>query len=182
MVSKWAEKDIRALTYINPFFSEINPDVMVKKDTQASTTSHLNPSLESTQKSGSGRGLGKDKPVFPDTTSNLRNLYQEGIQNNYFVYNKQNRPYILRSGSIEFCMLDVTNPAARQWMKVRPLYYAHLYYILHIHTIAHIYMVMYSYTYTCSYKHTYIHTYIHTYNHIHILIYYHVYTHIHHIF
>ena len=145
MVSKWAEKDIRALTYINPFFSEINPDVMVKKDTQSSTTSHLNPST--TQYSGSGRGLGKDKPVSPDTTSNLRNLYQEGIQNNYFVYNKQNRPYVLRSGSIEFCMLDVTNPAARRWMKARTIInYTHSYNILHIHTIIHIYM-----TYTQSY-------------------------------
>ena len=122
MVSKWAEKDIRALTYINPFFSEINPDVMVNKDTQSSTTSHLNPST--IQKSGSGPEKEKGKP---DTTSNLRNLYQEGIQNNYFVYNKQNRPYVLRSGSIEFCMLDVTNPAARQWMKVS----------IYVYTIVH---------------------------------------------
>ena len=51
-------------------------------------------------------------------TANIeRNLYQEGIANKYFVSAPTGGPYLLRSGSIEFCMVDFTNPEARIWMK-----------------------------------------------------------------
>lgn len=59
-------------------------------------------------------------PTTARTTDTLffgRNLYEEGVQNQYFVKNKNNSPYLLRSGSIEFFMVDLTNPFARDWMK-----------------------------------------------------------------
>lgn len=48
-----------------------------------------------------------------------RNLYQEGMQHKYFVQSPVPGvgAYKFHSGSIEFCMLDLTNPAARTWMK-----------------------------------------------------------------
>lgn len=49
-----------------------------------------------------------------------RNLYQEGLDNGYFVMSGSAEggvPYALNSGSISFHMLDLTNPAARTWMK-----------------------------------------------------------------
>lgn len=51
--------------------------------------------------------------------SGYRNLYQEGIDNGYFVQAPEGESgaYKLLSGSIQFCMLDTSNPAARVWMK-----------------------------------------------------------------
>ena len=51
--------------------------------------------------------------------SGYRNLYQEGIDNGYFVQAPEgdSGAYKLWSGSIQFCMLDTSNPAARVWMK-----------------------------------------------------------------
>ena len=46
-----------------------------------------------------------------------RNLFIEGILNDYFVKSRHGSPYLLRSGSIEFHMVDLTNPAARVWLK-----------------------------------------------------------------
>lgn len=46
-----------------------------------------------------------------------RNLYAEGVEHSYFVKNAYGRPYLLRSGSIEFHMVDLTHPLARRWMK-----------------------------------------------------------------
>lgn len=46
-----------------------------------------------------------------------RNLFIEGILNDYFVKSKHDAPYLLRSGSIEFHMVDLTNPFARTWLK-----------------------------------------------------------------
>lgn len=47
-----------------------------------------------------------------------RNLYQEGLDHGYFVRDPSGKKaYQLWSGSIKFCMLDTTNPAAREWMK-----------------------------------------------------------------
>jgi len=45
-----------------------------------------------------------------------RNLYREGIDRGYFVQSPQGGSYKMHSGSIEFCMLDTTNPTARRWM------------------------------------------------------------------
>jgi alpha-glucosidase (family GH31 glycosyl hydrolase) len=61
-------------------------------------------------------------PFFSETEGDkvaldARNLYQEGVQNGYFVQSPQGGAYKMHSGSIQFCMLDTTNPTARQWMK-----------------------------------------------------------------
>ena len=99
MVSQWADLGTRVLTYISPFFS--------------------------------------DPRNFTSPSSIRRNFYQEGITNGYFVQRQSQDdsssnnnvnssssgtgislvPYSLHSLSIEFCMLDTTNPAAVSWMK-----------------------------------------------------------------
>ena len=61
-------------------------------------------------------------PFFSETEGGrvapgARNLYREGINNGYFVQSPQGGAYKMHSGSIEFCMLDTTNPDARTWMK-----------------------------------------------------------------
>lgn len=61
-------------------------------------------------------------PFFSETEGGVvspgaRNLYREGIAQGYFVQSPQGGAYKMHSGSIEFCMLDTTNPAARVWMK-----------------------------------------------------------------
>jgi alpha-glucosidase len=58
-----------------------------------------------------------DPSNFTNSTSIRRNLYQEGITNEYFVKNSLGEPYVMKSLSIEFCMLDLTNPDAVMWMK-----------------------------------------------------------------
>jgi len=107
MVRGWAEEHgIRTLSYINPFFSEyIDPNAPIPNATAAAAAASTSPTG--------------------------RNLYREGIQHGYFVNKTGAGPkgavgaYSMHSGSIEFCMLDTTNPAARRWMKdvmkVRPL-------------------------------------------------------------
>ena len=60
-------------------------------------------------------------PFFSDpsnfTKSSRHNFYQEGIKNGYFIMNSSSEPYKMHSLSIEFCMLDLTNPYAVDWMK-----------------------------------------------------------------
>lgn len=60
-------------------------------------------------------------PFFSDpsnfTSSYRHNFFQEGLQNNYFIMNSTEDPYRMYSLSIEFCMVDLTNPAAVRWMK-----------------------------------------------------------------
>jgi alpha-glucosidase len=60
-------------------------------------------------------------PFFSDptnyTSSSRHNFYQEGLENGYFVMNSAGDPYKMHSLSIEFCMVDFTNPAAVEWMK-----------------------------------------------------------------
>jgi sulfoquinovosidase len=60
-------------------------------------------------------------PFFSDptnyTASSRRNFYQEGVQNGYFVKHNDGTPYIMKSLTIEFCMLDPTNEAAVNWIK-----------------------------------------------------------------
>lgn len=60
-------------------------------------------------------------PFFSDptnfTTNSRRNFFKEGIENGYFVKRSNGEPYKMYSLTIEFCMLDVTNPSAVQWMK-----------------------------------------------------------------
>lgn len=90
-------KDIRMLSYINPFFSSKTRNIHLNQSTTTSTTT---------------------------TIHNRRNLYQEGMDNKYFVQSPNHNDiensyhaYVLYSGSIEFCMVDFTNPMARIWMK-----------------------------------------------------------------
>jgi alpha-glucosidase (family GH31 glycosyl hydrolase) len=49
----------------------------------------------------------------------MRNLYKEGVEHGYFVQSPIPGvgTYRFRSGSIDFAMLDTTNPTARVWMK-----------------------------------------------------------------
>ena len=61
-------------------------------------------------------------PFFSETEGGkvapgARNLYREGIRHGHFVQSPQGGAYKMHSGSIEFCMLDTTNPDARAWMK-----------------------------------------------------------------
>ena len=61
-------------------------------------------------------------PFFSETDGGkvgpgMRNLYREGVDNGFFVQSPQGGVYKMHSGSIEFCMLDTTNPKARVWMK-----------------------------------------------------------------
>ena len=46
-----------------------------------------------------------------------RNIFHEGVQNKFYIQSPSGGPYVLRSGSIEFHMIDLTNPRARVWMK-----------------------------------------------------------------
>jgi sulfoquinovosidase len=58
-------------------------------------------------------------PYFANLTdaSITRNLFLEGDALGYFIKNKQNTTYLIKSVSIEFAMIDLTNPNARIWMK-----------------------------------------------------------------
>ena len=72
MTAEWFnKKNIRTLSYINPYFS-----------------------------------------IYEDNI-----LHVEGTKGDYFVKNRQNQAYDIHSGTIKFHMVDLTNPAARLWMK-----------------------------------------------------------------
>lgn len=94
MVTRWREQGIRTLSYINPFFS--NPE---------------------------GHCYRLPLPCavltcFIGFVKNIsRNLFVEGIENGYFIQSKHGKAYLLRSGSIESHMIDLTNPSARVWLK-----------------------------------------------------------------
>jgi sulfoquinovosidase len=53
-----------------------------------------------------------------NSTSEVRDIFREGFERGYYLYphDDHEQPYILHSGSIEFHMLDVSNPDARRWM------------------------------------------------------------------
>jgi alpha-glucosidase len=114
IVDKLAKQNIRVLTYINPFFAD-------PTDAAAHVTSFSSSSTFSSTDAGSTGDSRKDpEPVMPPKPP--RNLFKEGILNRYFVASKASSeavyvPYKLRSGSIDFHMLDITNPAAKRWMK-----------------------------------------------------------------
>ena len=85
LVASLRGKGIRTLSYINPFFSNVEDEFSLSGDGSVS-------------KDGSSRTTMGKKP---------RNLYQEGVANKYFVKSSMNHdvPYKFHSGSIEFCML-----------------------------------------------------------------------------
>lgn len=58
-------------------------------------------------------------PFFsdPSSFSYVRNYYQEGIEQGYFVRNSEGAVYLMQSLTITFATLDLTNTAAREWMK-----------------------------------------------------------------
>lgn len=63
-------------------------------------------------------------PFFSDPTASnssnsgiRRNFFQEGVENGFFVKNSEGSTYLIKSLSIEFAMLDLTNPDAVRWMK-----------------------------------------------------------------
>lgn len=53
-------------------------------------------------------------PYFANVTDPAieRNLFQEGHQNGYFVKNLNGETYLIQSISIQFAMVDLTNPDA----------------------------------------------------------------------
>ncbi|GMI44910.1 hypothetical protein TrCOL_g2704 [Triparma columacea] len=60
--------------------------------------------------------------INPYFASNLDNgednsQFAEGDANGYFIKNSNNETYVMKSGSIRFGCLDVTNPNAVEWMK-----------------------------------------------------------------
>lgn len=59
-------------------------------------------------------------PMFVDASTEpgvTRNLYAEGIEHGYFVKHADGTPYLLPQGGYSAGLLDLTNPAARAWMK-----------------------------------------------------------------
>lgn len=58
-------------------------------------------------------------PYFANLTdaSIKRNLFLEGDSNGYFIKNTTGQTYLIKSVSIEFAIIDLTNPQARSWMK-----------------------------------------------------------------
>ena len=60
-------------------------------------------------------------PYIADLSSfgvDLReNQYQIGIDNDYFIKNVNGEVYLIKSISIQFAMVDFTNPNARNWVK-----------------------------------------------------------------
>lgn len=50
------------------------------------------------------------------TNQYRHNFFEQGISNGYFVKKQDDSPYKMYSLSIEFCMLDPTNPFAVDWM------------------------------------------------------------------
>jgi alpha-glucosidase (family GH31 glycosyl hydrolase) len=87
LVASLRERGIRTLSYINPFFSNVDDEFLLSGD-------------GSVTKDGATRTTMGKKP---------RNLFHEGVANKYFVKSPMNHdvPYKFHSGSIEFCMLGM---------------------------------------------------------------------------
>jgi len=59
-----------------------------------------------------------DPSAYSDSTTAFRhNYFQEGVEQGYFVHRADGSTYLMYSLSIEFAMLDLTNPAAVKWMQ-----------------------------------------------------------------
>lgn len=63
-------------------------------------------------------------PFFSDPTAYSRsntsfrhNFFREGIDNGFFIHRSDGSTYLMNSLSIQFAMLDLTNPSAVVWMK-----------------------------------------------------------------
>lgn len=99
IVQPLAKKKTRVLTYINPFFSRSPEQKSIVDCTSSNCKTNKNNCQEEVKKKA------------------RRDLFGEGIEHGYFVKDTSNSSYMLASGSIEFHMVDFTNPAARIWMK-----------------------------------------------------------------
>lgn len=77
LVAELRSKNIRVMTYVNPFFADV-----------ASLKSNLR-----------------------------RNLYAEAEKNGYLVRKADGEPYLILNTDFHAGLLDLTNPAARRWMK-----------------------------------------------------------------
>lgn len=59
-------------------------------------------------------------PFLVDVTDKpnaVRDLYSEAEQNNYFVLDPEGEPYLIGQGGFSAAMVDLTNEAARTWLK-----------------------------------------------------------------
>ena len=59
-----------------------------------------------------------DPSAYSNSTTAFRhNFFREGMEEGYFVRTANGSTYLMYSLSIQFAMLDLTNPAAVEWMK-----------------------------------------------------------------
>jgi alpha-glucosidase (family GH31 glycosyl hydrolase) len=139
MVSNLQQRGVRMLSYINPFFSDVEDpyapqaeassvsavDVDGRDGEQGEHTHGASDRTHSTVSTNSTHTVythththTPPTPTSPTPTP-MRNLYKEGVEHGYFVQSPIPGvgTYRFRSGSIDFAMLDTTNPTARVWMK-----------------------------------------------------------------
>ncbi len=57
----------------------------------------------------------RDLPA--DADAGTRNLYREAVDGGFVVRTAEGPPYLLQQGVFEVALLDLSNPAARTWMK-----------------------------------------------------------------
>lgn len=127
MIRSWSELGIRVLTYINPFFSFIPSSSELSENISSdrkgkvieSNPHHISRPRNNETEAAINHDSHHMAVASDRQSSKLRDIYTEGLENRYFLYSQDDsrHPYILRSGSIEFHMLDFTNPQARRWMK-----------------------------------------------------------------
>lgn len=90
MITELRNRNIRTLGYVSPFLSDPVSDIYDERSFHRS---------------------------IQEITRSNRTMFLHAVQNNYFVKNRRGAIYKMISGSIEFCMIDLTNPLARQWIK-----------------------------------------------------------------
>ena len=57
------------------------------------------------------------RDVSADADPPSRNLYREAVDNGYEVHDATGAAYVLRQGTFDVVLLDLSNPDARAWMK-----------------------------------------------------------------
>ncbi|GMH84436.1 hypothetical protein TL16_g09922 [Triparma laevis f. inornata] len=77
--------------------------------------------MKSTMEAAGIKMLSYINPYFQinldDEEQIAESQFTQGDKAGYFIKDNNNETYVFKSGSIKFGCLDVTNPAARQWMK-----------------------------------------------------------------
>ncbi|GMH93105.1 hypothetical protein TrST_g13721 [Triparma strigata] len=78
-------------------------------------------SMKSTMEDAGIKMLTYINPYFQinldDDDEVAESQFTQGDKSGYFIKDNNNETYVFKSGSIKFGCLDVTNPAAREWMK-----------------------------------------------------------------